>query len=160
RSFNDELIDRLRVLPGVEFVTSSRVTPFSYRGFPSAPISVDGYVTAPDEQPLVEYNEVGGGYLETIGVPLLSGREFRSADNETSAPVAIVTEAMAQRYWQGRNPIGTRLQVAGRWLQVIGVAANAKYGPQLEASTPFFFVPLSQSDAVNLNVQIRTTLGP
>ncbi len=159
RSFNDELIDRLNVLPGVESVTSSRVTPFSYRGFSSAPISVDGYVTAPNEQPTVEYNEVGPEYLATLGVPLLAGREFRTADDETSAPVAIVSEAMANKYWYGQNPVGRRLQVKDRWLQVIGVAKNAKYGTQIEASTPFFFVPLRQSDAVNRNVQIRTTLG-
>src|SRR5262249_48414892 len=146
---NDELIDRLKVLPGVESVTSSRVTPFSYRGFSSAPISVDGYVTAPGEQTTVEYNEIGPAYLATMGVPLMSGREFTSVDNETSAPVAIVSEAMADKYWHDENPVGRRLQVAGRWLQVIGVAKNAKYGTQLDASTPFFFVPLRQSDVLN-----------
>jgi len=160
RNLNDELINRLKDLPGVESITSSRVTPFSYRGFSSALISVDGYITAPNEQPTSEYNEVGPAYLATIGVPLLSGREFTSGDNETSAPVVIVSEAMADKYWHGVDPVGTRLQVNGRWLHVIGVAKNAKYGTQMEASRPFFFVPLRQSDVVNRNVQIRTTLGP
>ena len=95
-------------LGGVQSVAFARMTPFSYRGYSSAPIAVDGYETAPDEQPTVDYNEVGPGYFATMGIPLVSGREFTRADNETAPLVAVVNEAMAAQYWRGRDPVGSR----------------------------------------------------
>jgi macrolide transport system ATP-binding/permease protein len=85
RNFQDALADRLQSHGGVQSVAFSRVTPFSNSGYSSAPIAVDGYVIAPDEDPSVEYNEVGPGYFATLGIPLVEGREFTRADKE-SAP--------------------------------------------------------------------------
>ena len=64
------------------------MTPFSYRSYSTAPIAVDGYDAPPDQQPAADYNEVGPGFLATMGIPLVSGREFTRADNETAALVA------------------------------------------------------------------------
>jgi predicted permease len=95
-----------------------------------------------------------------MGIPLVSGREFTRADNETAPPAAVVNEAMAAQYWRGENPVGQRLQVKGRWMQVVGVAKNAKYRNLTEQEKPFFYVPLRQSAlAVAQNLQIRTPLG-
>lgn len=58
RIFQDALADRLQSLAGVQSVAFARATPFSYGGYSSAPIVVEGYGTAPDEQPTVDYNEV------------------------------------------------------------------------------------------------------
>ena len=109
RNFQDALADRLQSLGGVQSVAFARVTPFSYSGYSSAPIAVDGYVIAPDEDPTVEYDEVGPGYLATMGIPLVEGREFTRADKETAPLVAVVNEVMAAKYWRGRNPVGSRL---------------------------------------------------
>ena len=144
KNFQDQLIDRLRALPGVESVTVSRVTPFSYRSYSSTLIAIDGYETTPDEQPTVEYNEVSPGYLATLGIPLVSGREFTRADNETAPLVAVVNEVMVAQYWRGEDPVGKRLQVKGRWTQVVGVAKNSKYQSLLETPKPFFYVPMRQ----------------
>ena len=122
KSFQDDLIDRVQGLPGVESAALARVTPLGYGTFSSAPIAVDGYQPPTDERPSVDYNQVGPGYFATIGIPLVSGREFTRADNETAAPVAIVNETMAARYWAGKNPIGDRLQVKDKWLEIVGVA--------------------------------------
>ncbi len=111
--FQDQLIERMQGISGVESVALARITPFSYRGYFSAPIVVDGYQTAPDEQPTVEYNQVGPAYMETMGIPMVNGREFVKTDNETAPPVAIVNEAMAATYWRDKNPVGQRLQVSG-----------------------------------------------
>src|SRR5205807_678702 len=101
KNFEDALIDRLRALGGVQSAAFARITPFGYRSYSSAQIAVDGYETAPDEQPTVDYNEVGPEYLATMGIPLVSGREFTRADNETGPPVAVVNEAMVAQYWRG-----------------------------------------------------------
>lgn len=156
-TFQDELVDRLQAVPGVQSAAFSRVTPFTYAVYSSASIAVDGYVTAPEEQPLVEYNEVSPGYLTTMGIPLVSGREFTRADNETALSVAIVNEAMAAQFWQGQDPVGKRIQVKGRWLQVVGVAKVSKYRTLIETPKPFFYVPTRQS-LLGGGLYIRTSM--
>jgi putative ABC transport system permease protein len=160
RNFQDQFNDRIHAVAGVESIAWCQTVPFSYRSYASAAIAIDGFVTQPGEQPTVEYNEVGPGYLSTTGIPLVSGREFTLADNETSLPVAVVNEDMVRRFWRGENPVGKRLQVKGRWLQVVGVAKNSKYSSLLETSKPFFYTSLRQGTSNGQNFQIRSRLGP
>jgi macrolide transport system ATP-binding/permease protein len=159
KTFQDELIDRLQGLGGVESAAFARTTPFSYGIYSSAQIAVDGYETAPGQQLTVDYNEVGPGYLATMGIPVVSGREFTRADNETAPLVAVVNEAMAAQYWRGQDPVGRRLQVNGRWMLVVGVAKMSKYSSLRETPKPFFYVPMRQS-ALGLGLEVRTPSGP
>jgi len=159
KNFQDELLRRIQGLGGVESATWARVTPFSYRSYSSAPIAVEGYETTPGEQPTIEYNDVGPAYFATMGIPLLSGREFVPGDNETARPVAVVNETMATRFWAGSDPVGKRLQVNGRWVQIVGVAKISKYRSLAEAPAPFFYVPMRQGSAGQA-LEIRTPLGP
>jgi predicted permease len=160
RNFQDQLLSRLQGSGGVESAVWSRAVPFSYRSYPSAGVGVDGFVAEPGEQPVVEYNEVGPGYLATMGIPLISGRDIALADNETALPVAVVNETMVRRFWRGEDPVGKRLQVKGRWLRVIGVAKDSKYSSLLETAMPFFYTPLRQGPTGGQTLQIRTRLGP
>jgi macrolide transport system ATP-binding/permease protein len=160
KSFQEELIDRVQALPGVDSAALARVTPLGYGTFSSAPVEVDGYQPPPDERPSVEYNQVGPGYFVTMGIPLVSGREFSRADDETALPVAIVNEAMAARYWPGKNPLGERLQVKGKWLQIVGIAKTSKYESMREWPRPFFYVPRRQDFSVGAALNIRTKLPP
>jgi predicted permease len=158
-SFEDDLVDRLRAVPGVQSAAFSRMTPFTYGVYSSAPIAVDGYVPSSQEQPVIEYNEVSPGYLTTMGIPLVSGREFTRADNETALPVAIVNDTMAAQFWPGQDPVGRRIQVKGQWLQVVGVARVSKYRTLIETPKPFFYVPMRQS-LVGGDLFVRTSLPP
>ena len=159
KNFDEALVDRLQAVSGVQSAAISRMTPFSYRSYSTAPIAVDGYEPPPDEQPTVDFNEVGPAYFATMGIPLVAGREFTPSDNETGPPVAVVNEAMASQFWRGRDPVGSRVQVKGRWLQVVGVAKMSKYRNLTELPRPFFYVPMRQS-SMGVNIQIRTPLGP
>jgi predicted permease len=157
KTFQDALIDRVQALGGVESAALSRVRPFSYATYFSAPIAVDGYQPAADEQPTAEYNQVGPAYFSTMGIPLVSGREFTRADNETAPPVAIVNETMAARYWHGQDPVGKRVQVKGKWMQVVGIAKASKYSTFTETPKPFFYVPLRQNFSIRAALNIRTS---
>ncbi|MBZ5600824.1 MAG: ABC transporter permease [Acidobacteriia bacterium] len=159
RTFEDQLIDRLESTGGVESAAFARVSPFTNRTFASAPIGVDGFVAEPGEQPVVDYDEVGPGYLATMGIPMASGREFTRADVETAPLVAIVNETMAQQYWRGEDPVGKRLQAKGRWMNVVGVAKTSKYRSLIESAKPFFYIPMRQS-TMGQTLAIRTRLGP
>jgi macrolide transport system ATP-binding/permease protein len=160
RTFEDELLARVQAVSGVEGAAYSRITPFSYRTYSSAPIAVEGYETAPDEQPSADYNEVGPGYFATLRIPLLAGRDFARADDERAPLVAIVDETLAARYWRGADPVGQRLRVGDRWMRVVGVAKASKYRSFLETPQPFFYVPLRQSFSSLVSLHVRTSLGP
>jgi predicted permease len=95
-----------------------------------------------------------------MGIPLVSGREFTRADDEKAALVAAVNETMAAHYWRGRNPIGQRLQVKGRWTQVVGIVKDSKYQSVRETPKPFFYVPLRQNFSRSAGLYIRTPLSP
>ena len=159
-NFQDQLMERVKALPGVESAAFARMPPLGYGSFSSTPIAVDGYQPPPEEQPTVPYNEVGPEYFVTMGIPLVSGREFTRADDEKAAPVAVVNETMARQYWRGKDPIGERLEVKGRWLRVVGVAKDSKYQSVRETAKPFFYVPRRQNFSVGAGLYIRTPLGP
>jgi len=153
----DDLIDRVRATPGVESAAFARLTPLGYGTYSETPIAVDGYQPPLEEQPTVEYNQVGPAYFATLGIPLLSGRDFTPADDEKAPLVAIVNRTMKARYWGDRDPIGRRLQVKGKWARVIGVAADSKYESMREDPKPFFYVPLLQDFVRGPALHIRTT---
>ena len=158
--FQDALIDRIQTVGGLESAAYSRIRPFSYLPYSSAPIAVDGYQPPPGEQPAAQYNEVGPKYFLTVGIPLVSGREFTDADNETAPLVAVVNETMAAQYWPGGDPLGKRLKVKDRWMQVVGIARASKYRTFLEIPNPFFYVPLKQNPSRLVSLNIRTRLDP
>src|SRR6266536_2740827 len=158
--FHTQLLDRVRTLPGVESAALTRVIPFSYNDFSSAPIEIDGYQPPPNEQPTVEYVEVTEDYFTTLGIPIVSGREFMRTDNENMPPVAIINETMAAKYWPGKNPVGQRLKSKDRWLQIVGITKNSNYRSKTETPVPFFYVPLRQNFRVQNSLLIRTPETP
>jgi putative ABC transport system permease protein len=157
KTFQDELIQRVRALPGVEAAAYARIVPLGYISFSSTPIAVDGYEPQPNEQPTADYNEVSSDYFATMGIPLVSGREFTRADDENAQRIAVVNQTMVARYWRGQDPIGQRLQVKGNWVQVVGVVKDSKYYSMDETPRPFFYVPLRQYFDIEPDIHIRTT---
>lgn len=157
--FQDELLERMRTIGGVSSAAIARSLPFSTAPYENGPIMVDGYQAAKDEQPTADYNAVTPGYFRTLGIPLLSGRDFTSADADTSAPVAIVSRALAQRYWPSGSPIGRRLQLRGRWMRIVGVASDMKYRSLTESPGMLFYLPLAQRRATGVNLFLRTASG-
>lgn len=158
--FHTQLLDSVRTLPGVESASLTRVIPFTYTPYSTAPIEVDGYQPPPNEQPTADYNQVAEEYFTTIGIPIVSGREFLRTDDENAPPVAIINETMAGKYWPGKNALGERLKVKDKWMQVVGIAKNANYETKREPAKPFFYVPLRQNFAIQNNLVIRTRQTP
>ena len=156
KAFHTQLLDRVRAIPGVEAATLARLIPFSYSAFSSAPLTIDGYQPAPDEQLGASYLEVAEDYFKTLGIPIAAGREFERTDDENGIPVAIINETMAAKYWPGRDPIGQQFKMKDRSLQIVGVARNVNYETKLELPRSFFYVPTRQNFLVGNNLLIRT----
>src|SRR5262245_17255685 len=160
RGFQAELIERVRMLGGVQSADVSTTTPFSYASGASAAIAVDGYVPPPDQQPTVDYNTVGPEYFSTLGIPIVSGRAFTPTDDEDTAPVAIVDQTMATQFWPGADPVGRRVRVGNQWRLVVGIVRSIKSRNFMEAARPYFYVPLRQRPAPVVGLHVRTPLTP
>src|SRR5438128_1309808 len=154
--FYEQLLERVRALPGVQSAALARVRPFSYTVYSSAPLEIEGYQPPRNEQIAADYNQVSEGYFATIGIQIVAGREFTRNDDENAPPVAIVNETMAAKYWPGKDAVGQRLKVKDKWMEIVGVAKNANYRTKLEQPTPFFYVPVRQNFVVQNGFIIRT----
>ena len=99
----------------------------------------------PDEPYGVLVNVVGTDYLRTMGIPLEDGRHFSTADRVGAPSVAIVSSAMANRFWPGESPVGRRFLQFDGPVEVIGVARDTRWVNLRTRDEPFYFRPLTQS---------------
>ncbi len=157
--FERQLLVRLRALPAVQSATLADFSPLSFT-IRSSGILPEGYVPQPHENVEADRGNVGPNYLETMRTPLLAGRDFTDQDVAGNQPVAIVNQALVDRYWPGQNAIGKRIEVAGRWTTVVGVAANGKYRRLVYDPTPLVLVPMWQSYRSEATLHLRVKGDP
>ena len=108
-------------------------------------------------------NVVGPDFFATLGIPLVSGRDFTSGDTETSPLVAIVSESMAKQFFPGENPIGKRFSSGfsrtgipgGDWVEIVGVARDSKYAALSEPDRPVVYLPLAQRHETGVTLYVR-----
>jgi predicted permease len=163
------LADRIRKsmepLPGVRAASESEI-PMLADSNSSANITVQGYNGQEDEDMDVDQNWVSPDFLATMGIPLLNGREFSEADSGTAPKVAIINEAMARRFFAGRNPMGLHFGFGGGKdvkldTEIVGVVKDSKNTDVKKAARPFVFVPYAQSEhAGNATFYVRTNQDP
>jgi putative ABC transport system permease protein len=129
-AFYDELLRRLRAIPGVQFAGACTAPPLS--GHWGNFFKVEGArPLAPNEQdPVVLQRVATPGYLEAIGVSFIAGRPFTDADGQNGKHAVIVNESFAKRFWPNMNPIGKRVSHRGpksNWMDVVGVTRDIKH---------------------------------
>ena len=142
-AFDRQVLAKLAGLPGVEAVTLADFSPLSF-SIHSDFVELEGYVPQPTESMEISRASVGPDYFHTLRTSLISGRDFTDADAEGSQRVAIVNQALADRYWPGQDAIGKRVN-DGEWFTVVGLARNAKYRLLTYPSEPVVYLPMYQS---------------
>ena len=164
REFYRQVDERIAALPGVVSVAQAFIVPM---GVISAddPITVDGHPLDPGKQaPQVMFNPVTPNYFDTLRIPLQSGRKFTDADNEKAPLVAVVNEAMAEKFWPNENALGKRFSTKGPkgpFTEVIGVVQTGKYKNVIEnPPEPFFYVPITQNYVAYRTIHVRTSVPP
>jgi predicted permease len=157
--FDRQLLARVKALPGVQSVTLADFSPLNFT-IHSDFVQPEGYVPRQHESMEVDRGTVGPGYLETLRTPLIAGRDFTAQDNADAVPAVIVNQALVDRYWPGQNAIGKRIQVAGRWCTVVGVAANGKYRRMTYESAPLVLLPLMQRYTSQVILHVRVAGDP
>ncbi len=166
RQFYGRLLERIRALPGVKVATTSGSTPMGIINNGDDTVSVPGHQTVPGQpEPSLLYNVIGTQFFETLQIPLVEGRSFADGDTESSPRVAIISEAMAKKYWPHQDPIGRQFTMnsdPGHPMQVVGIAGDARYQGIAEPIGPVFYVPFLQHSAQNSlqTLQIRTAGDP
>ena len=160
----DDLRQSMASLPGVRSVSGATV-PILAGDDEGSNLTVEGYQNPRDEDLQVLRNEIGPNFFSTLGIPLISGREFGDGDTAASPPVAIINETLARRVFAGRNPIGGRLAFgAGQKLtsmDVVGVVKDSKHENVRDAIKPFVYTPYSQKAKLGrLTFYLRTVQAP
>jgi len=155
--FANALADRLRALPGISDVAIGSNTPL--RGNSSAAIlEREGH---PDEGVRYYRHIVMPGWFRTLGIRVLNGREFEPSDDDDAPPAALVTQALAARFWPGEDALGKRLRVAGDWVTVIGVVEDVRYRDLTTSlmdpgEDPDVFLSYAQLPSAAFDIVVRT----
>jgi putative ABC transport system permease protein len=163
RAFVRQLEQRVAALPGVQSVTFASVTPLGMGADQDMGIVIDGYTPPSGLQDVaINYNVVGANYFQTMGIPLVQGRDFGAQDHEKAPPVAIVNETAARRFWPNQPALGKHVRYGpgGPEVEVIGVARDIKYITLGEGPTPYLYAPMSQSYLSSATLQARASGDP
>ena len=178
--YHEELLARLRRIPGVTAAGQTSLLPLGYRmvDITSYDVDIEGRPVPQGAAPENAYFRiVTPGYFEAAKTPLLEGRSFTVSDTATSAPVAVVNETMARKYWpdgatgrvfrlrerHGRRDLLAPPGSTGSPITVVGVVRDAKQTFVIDAPVrQEFFLPLRQrtEDARSMAVLLRTTGDP
>lgn len=154
-----QVLDRLNAIPGVAAAGAARVAVLS-GGARTTSLSLDGRPLARDGSNGfdVRVNIISDGYLAALGIPLLRGRDFTSADGATAPRVAIVSRSLATRLWPSEEPIGKSF--GNTPVTVVGVVPDTVYRNALEREPPpFFYMPLAQNYESGVTLHVRAAQG-
>ena len=163
RAFYFAILERTRGLPGVQSASLASAVPLG-DNISSNDLVIPETPTIPGQPaPHAVYNAVSTSYFETMSTTLLRGREFTSADNESSVPVAVVNQAMAERYWPGRDPIGRSFAKASdpkHPVTIVGVVHNVRMSELYGPFDLVYYRPIAQSYEPVETLQIRSGRSP
>jgi putative ABC transport system permease protein len=158
----DQLLSQVRRLPSVQSAALVSNVPLSSHDKSIGLVGLQPQEGPAGGKPLwSEYNVVTPGYFQTLGIPLLGGRDFSESDRPGTPPVVIVDETVARALWPGRNPIGEHVTVApGEVREVVGVAGRVRFRDLQEDPKPYFYLPLAQRYIPALALQMKTAGDP
>lgn len=161
---NQQILERVSVLPGVTSATLAGSVPFLSGG--SWDLSIDGYTGAGGEKFVdTNTNQIGPNYFATMQIPLLCGREFTAHDTDKAPPVAIVNETLARRYIVKNDNVDKALGHILRLrdnvpIQIVGVVKDSSNGSISEPPPPVFYLPNLQQGGSQAAIQLRTKSDP
>jgi predicted permease len=164
--FYQQILERLRALPGVQSAVLARNLPMS-GGDPSMPIEIEGAPPPPSEIPVVtRLRAVGPNYFSGLQTSLLMGREFTDHDTAAAPKVTVVSQSLAKLYWPNESAIGKRIKPAmpgGDWCVVVGVAADVHHWAADVDVEPAAYYPYTQIPAAflpllegNMSIAVRS----
>jgi predicted permease len=182
RDFYERLTERVAGFPGVRRAAVAMITPLAGMRW-NGDIGIAGYQPKPKERMVVDFNAVGPGFFETMGIPIMLGRDFTAQDNPAftpdppekrepgekklgpPAPVAIVNEALAKKYFPGESPIGKRFSRESKYApensyEIVGVVKSANYFGLRKNVESMIYVPSWRDGSRDMTVAVRSAVDP
>jgi putative ABC transport system permease protein len=158
------LAARLGSVPGVVRASYARRPPLTLNGMEGGEMVA---VVVPGVQPPpgtdhfeIRYNTVGPDFFATMGGRLVGGREFNKFDLPTKAPVVMINDAMARRFWPGQDPVGKSIQIDKKGRQIVGVVEAGRYVHLHESVQPYVFLPFTQEFSFECYLFVETAGEP
>jgi putative ABC transport system permease protein len=156
-------LERLAARPDVRGVALAERVPLAF-GFHTRDVVIPGF-TPPDgeEETEVDYVSVGPGYFRVLRIPVLRGRDFTAGDDASAPPVAIVSQAMARKFWGTTDVVGRRIRMGdgeGETAEIVGVAQDTKVRTLGESPRPYLYAPAAQNDVGIVGVVAATAGDP
>jgi len=164
RQLFERIEDEISALPGVTSMAAAMVPVLAGDNWGNS-LVVEGFEAGPDTNTNASFNGIGPGYFRTMGIPLMSGREFTRADAFGAPKVGIVNQAFAKKFNLGDNPVGKRFGLGGPNakpdIEIIGLVQDAKYSEVKRAVPPQYFLPYRQEERLGFGYfYIRTSTPP
>ncbi len=161
--FYRQVLERVRVLPGVESAGAISALPLT--GGSTEPFSIEGEPVLPmADQPEVAVREITAGYLRSMHVPLVSGREISDADTTERPAVVLVSESFAKRFWPHDNPLGKHWTLTffpGIAREVVGVVGDVKQdGLDMDMGRETIYTALAQIHRTRAQLVVHTSAPP
>ena len=161
-AFYDEVLRQARNVPGVETVSVTDSLPPDQQGDADT-FGVEGQVLAPGElNPIISDATVGPDFFRALGIPLIEGRYFTDHDSMDGAPVVIVSEGFARRFFPKQEAIGKRIRQSGpelgnKWMEIVGVVGNVKYLGLTVDTDPAYYLPFAQAYGPRMFLAVRAS---
>ncbi len=164
--FYQEVLRRVQAVPGVEWAALSDALPPDRQGDADS-FAMEGQPAIAGEiNPIVSDVTASAGYFRALGIPLLRGRYFDEHDTADSEPVALISQSMERRFFQGRDAIGQRLMQSGPgfgnpWLKIVGIVGDVKYLGRAEKrdSDAAYYMAFGQSYSQRMSLVVRAREG-
>jgi putative ABC transport system permease protein len=154
--FYRNVIERIESSAGIESVGAIFTLPLSGSNRENT-IGIVGRDDRSGPPPEGSYRSVSAGYFRTMGIPVLRGRAFSDHDNGSSAPVVVINERLAEKYFPGVDPIGQRLTLGdSAGIEIVGVVGNVRYQDLEEDPKPEFYLPYEQSPEPKMSLLVRS----
>ena len=158
--FADAILDRIAPVQGVQHAAVAQYTPMSEGGF-IGPLVFEGRPEPlPGQIPTARLNSVSAGYFEALGIPLVSGRAIAREDSGDAVPVAVINDTIANRYFQGENPLGKRVRVRGVWRTIVGVVRGVKYYTPQAPPENQLYLSFAQTPTASITTVVQVTGDP
>jgi putative ABC transport system permease protein len=149
KAFHEDLLARLRALPGVESAALTSAMPLE-QGAPGTTFEVEGHPTEPGQlPPMLHYRRVSPGFVKTMGIHLLAGRAFVPSDLSDGAGHVLVDRTVAERFWPGQDAVGKQLRPLNdttRWYTVEGVVGKVLDAGVRQEPKPLVYYPMAAPD--------------
>ena len=164
-AFLRDVRDRVKALPGVRAAGLVSVLPFDGSGF-GGPFSIEGRPFDPAGAPAVaNYRTMSVGYLEVMGIPILSGRNLAERDGPEAPAVVVINDVLARTFFAGEEPLGRRIKLGGPgsprpWRTIVGVSGSVGDRSPARAPRPEMYVADAQEPPRTIALVVRTEAEP